>query len=46
LNVSYTAQEIVLKVEKAFKNGERGWSSEVKEKLISILENGDFYGDL
>jgi hypothetical protein len=36
----------VLIVEKALKNGERGWSSEVKDKLISILENGNFYGDL
>ncbi|EFX81572.1 hypothetical protein DAPPUDRAFT_102315 [Daphnia pulex] len=36
----------VLMVEKALKNGERGWSSEVKDKLISILENDNFYGDL
>ncbi len=34
-----------LKVEKAFRNVERGWSSEVKDKLISILENSDFDGD-
>jgi hypothetical protein len=29
----------VLKVEKAFKNGERGWSSEVKDKLIDELHS-------